>query len=65
MKNDKFNECPMCGEQLEENTTLEHPVKGLIHNVPHYFCSHCGEIFLDGESFDIVHSYNRKEKAAA
>ncbi len=65
MKNIEFTECPMCGGRLEEHTTLEHPVKGIIRNIPHHACSNCGEIFLNGEGFDIVHSYGRKEKVVA
>lgn len=65
MKNDEFTECPMCGGLLEQKMILEHPQKGTINDVPHHRCSNCGEIFLDGESFDIIHSYGRKEKAVA
>ena len=65
MKNNDFTECPMCGGQLEEHTTLNHPIKGLIPDIPHHACSNCSEVFLNGEEFDIVHSYGRKEKAVA
>ena len=62
MKNNEFTDCPICGGQLKECTTLKHPVKGIVPNIQHHICSNCGEIFLNGESFDIVHSYGRKEK---
>lgn len=65
MKNDTFKECPMCGGPLKKRTTLEHPTKGTIHDVPHHECPLCGEIFLNGDSFDTVHSYGRDEKASA
>ncbi|WP_420828286.1 YgiT-type zinc finger protein [Desulfonema limicola] len=55
----------MCGGKLEHHTVLKHPVKGVIRNIPNDVCAQCGEIFLSDESFDIVHSYGCKEKAAA
>jgi len=65
MKNNNFKECPICYEQLEKHNTLNHPVKGIIHNIPHHACSKCGEIFLNGESFDIVHFHGHKQRAVA
>ena len=65
MKNNEFTQCPMCGGRLEQRTTLEHPTKGTLHDVPHHECTFCGEIFLSGEAFDIVHACGRGEKASA
>lgn len=65
MKNSEFTECPMCGGRLEKHTVLHHPEKGILYHIPHDVCTHCGEIFLGDESFDIVHSYGRKDKAVA
>jgi len=65
MKKNKFTECPMCGGQLEERTILNHPEKCIITDVPHHVCLNCGEVFLDGEIFDIIHLYGQKEKNIA
>jgi len=65
MKNGKFTECPICGGQLRERNILEHPRKGAIPDLPHHICIRCGEVFLSGTAFDIVHSYGRKEKISA
>jgi len=65
MKEKEFTECPMCGGQLRQHTVLEHPRKGVIPDVPHHMCFRCGEIFLSGAAFDIVHSYGRREKIPA
>jgi len=65
MKKNEFKECPICYYQLEKHKTLSHPVKGIINNIPHHSCSKCGEIFLDGESFDTVHFYGHKQRAVA
>ena len=65
MKDKEFTECPICDGKLEQHTILQHPIKGIIYNIPHDVCTHCGEFFLGDESFDIVHSHGRKEKAVA
>lgn len=65
MKKDKFTECPICSGKLKQRTILDHPTKGIMHDIPHHVCTHCGEIYLDDECFDIVHSYGRKEKMSA
>lgn len=65
MKDNEFTECPICEGNLEHRIVLEHPEKGIIYGVSHHVCLQCGEIFLSGESFDIVHSYKRKEKISA
>jgi YgiT-type zinc finger domain-containing protein len=65
MKDNDFNVCPICSGQLEERTILAHPVKGTINDIPHHVCTNCGELFFDGDSFDIVHSYDCNEKAVA
>ncbi len=65
MKDSEFTECPICSGKLERRTVLDHPKKGIIHNIPHHACTNCGEIYLGDESFDIVHNYCRKEKASA
>jgi len=65
MKKNDFNECPICYEKLEVHTTLNHPDKGIIHDIPHHACSKCGEIFLDSENFDIVHFYGQKQRSVA
>jgi len=46
MKKNEFTQCPICGGKLEQHTVLQHPIKGIIHNIPHDICTQCGEIFL-------------------
>ena len=65
MKKIEFTECPICNGRLKKQSNLDHPIKGKIFNIPHHICLRCGEIFLDGEFFDIVHFYGHKQKAAA
>ena len=65
MKDNKFTECPICEGKLEQRTLLDHPKKGVIPDEPHHVCLQCGEIFLSGEAFDIVHFYKHKEKIPA
>jgi len=65
MKNDEFTQCPLCEGQLEQCTVLDHPEKGIILEVPHHMCLKCGEVFLNEDAFDLVHSYKRIEKISA
>ena len=62
MKYNEFTECPIYEGKLEQRTLLDHPKKGVIPDVTHHVCLQCGEIFLSGEAFNIVHFYKHKQK---